>query len=608
MISPWRRILACTTWVLCAGAAFAQPKLLGVDYAGADSGPVEKIAHEPLPGALKMSGTWVSKLGPSAWARAATQFCRYAAAHRQAAYVQLPVAFTSKQVVAALEHLAAIGCRPAGFSIGNEVDRLVTEKIAPRYAPADYVADYNRIAPLVARHFPSASIIALELSSFMILEWRDEQAPAVKYRPIFDWLVPFCKASLARRPDYVSVHFYPFTGAQKEWETLSAGRQLARIMQDLEPQLARCAPLLIGEFNATYQYEDSTIYPGSGGESFMAALALPAILAHPRVAGLFHWSLVESAPSVLGLFQGDPPVAMPLYEGYRLARPVAEKDAHALASRRAAIEAYGSTRGAAIVNASPFFRRNVTVSGASDADVAFPGVERKLLLAPFSLTAWEGEARPMRIAYADRAPRPAESADPSRAWCSTLADFAEKRFPARHFENERYNQNRKIASGGTYVALASPGAAASVEREADDLLVRCRVPAAGAAYYQCGVKLPLVADALADRRAGADWSEGLDTGSLRITLAAPVETELQVHVEGYDSAAMAYNTHHKVIAPGAATTIEVPLRELRQDPSYGLPRSLREVLRNAAAVRVETRSPGFAGEMRLRRVEVCDAP
>lgn len=608
MISRWRLALACTALVSCAGAACAQPKLLGIDYAGADSGPVAQAGAQPLLGALKMSGTWVSKLGPSAWTRAATQFCRYAAEHHQAAYIQIPVAFSDKQVVGALEHLARIQCRPAGFAIGNEADRLVAERIAPRYAPADYVADYNRIVPLVARHFPSASIIALELSSFMILEWRDDQPPAVRYRPIFDWLAPFCKAPLARPPDYVSVHFYPFTGAQKEWETLGAAAQLTRILDDVGPVLAGCAPLLIGEFNATYQYEQSTIYPGSGGESFMVALAAPAILAHPRVAGLFHWSLAESAPSVLGLFQGDPAVPMPLYHAYRLARPVADKDARELAVRRPALHAYASSRGAAIVNASPFFRRGVTVSGAADADVALDGAKRTLLLAPFSLTAWQGDRSPERIAYARRTPHSAADADAARPWCSTLADFAEKRFPARHFENERYNQNRKIATGGTYVALASPGGSASAEREADDLLVRCKLPAAGQPYYQCGVKLPLVTDTLADRRVGVDWSEGHDTGALRITLAAPAATALEVHLEGYDSMAMAFNTHRAAIGAGAATTIDVPLRELRQDPGYGMPRALGDVLRNAAALRIETRTPGFEGKLRLRRVEVCDAP
>ncbi len=608
----------------CRPAAASAPgpaKLLGVDHSGVDLSRLEGLGEGELLGALKMSGIWVSRLSPDKHARLSAEICAYTARRKQALFLEMPVSYSDADVGLVLEHLVSSGCAPAGFSIGNEVDRLVAEGLAARYAVEDYVADYNRITPLLKKRFPAAKIVALELSSFKSRDAEKNAPPSVLYKPVFDWLVPFSRARLASPPDYVSVHYYPFDGAQREWETLSAGAILRGILSDLGPQLAAAPPLILGEFNATYQYHEALSYPGSGGDSFMAALAVPDMLSNRAVAGLFHWSLVEPKDSTLGLYSAGAPA--PLFLAYRVMSDALDRRPAKAEVRAAGLEAYAFSKGGdyklVLVNTTPFFRRNVAFSGEKGADVSVEdfrgcaGFGGSATLPPFSIGEHGGKltaavrSSPVSFAYADRSLRTGD-AEPGKAYCAPLADFSGKDSESEPFKNKRYDQNAKIATGGTLVALSSPGGRTVLTRENGALNVACELPGSGAAYYQCGAKLPLVADGMADRGSGADWRAGLEKGFLRIKVETDRGLPLELHLEDFQSGAFDYNTHRRIVDVSGSETVDVPIRTFSQAEGAGSGRALADVLGNAAALRIETRRQGFAGSFKLRSIEVCDVP
>ena len=602
----------------------AAARLLGIGYAGTSITQIERLRKDDLLGALKMSGTWVSKLSPGRFVTVSNLFCRYATERRQDVFLQVPVTFSEREISAAFESLLSRGCKLKGVSIGNEVDRLVAERIVARYTVLDYVADYNRIVPIVKKYFPAAKIIALELSSFAVKEYKKNDAVTVKYKPVFDWLIPFFKAQLASRPDYVSVHYYPFTGAQKEWESLSGGKMFREIMSDLEPYLADTPPLLIGEFNTTYQYEDNTVYPGSGGDSFMVSLTALDLFAVGRVAGVFHWSLVEPASSTLGLYQRSDLAPAPLFHAYRMLAGVLDHQSATVLTNKAGVEAYAYYRNGRyrifIVNTSPFFRRNVSVSGKGDADIRvdFCGCEgpsESVALPPLSITELEGDLSKRgashtsrRFSYADRVIRSGDfsPAERSKQYCAPLADFSQNSYPAAHFENAKFNQNAKIGTGGTLTALSSPGGKISTRKEPGFLAVNCTLPGSGLAYYQCGVKMPFVPDALADRRLGMNWTEGYEKGSFRVTMGSDAPIAVEMHLEDFQPEAVAHNSHQAKVDVSGTGTFEIPLREFGQVKGVGVASPLKALLRNISDLRIEVRQPGFAGQFRIHKLEVCD--
>lgn len=603
----------------CA-ATTSLPRVLGINYAGTPLEQIQPLVSSDLLGSLKMSGTWVSKLTADRFVATAQRACRYATDRGQDFYLQLPVTFTERQILQSLDALKAVGCALKGVSIGNEVDRLVTERIVQRYSVADYVADYNRIVPLVSKAFPNAKIIALELASFAAKDSGETDHIAIKYQPIFEWLLPFVKAKLVRKPDYVSVHYYPFTGAQKEWETLAAGRMLRSILSELAPQLAASPPLLIGEFNTTYQYEEGAVYPESGGDSFMASLTLPALLANPAVAGLFHWSLVEPVPSSLGLYQGKPLKAVPMLHSYRLLADVWDRPAENLQTSKPALDAIafrgGTSERIVVINTSPFFRRNLILGKGPAADIRTNTcdckiAEQTVTLPPLSITTIESgtTSTTKRLAYADRVIRSGEPslADHGRLHCAPLANFAKQPLVGIHVENPRFNQNTKIGTGGTPIALASPGGKASLRQESGAVAIQCALPGTGSAYHQCGVKLPLVADALADRKQGTDWTDGLAKGTLRLQLEASTPLNMELHLEDYRPDALGYNTHQRKVNVSGLTTLDIPIREFVQNPGVGTASPLQRVLGNVANLRIEVRLPAFNGAFRVHRVEICDS-
>jgi hypothetical protein len=606
--------------------ASIQSRILGVNYSGVTPPHIESLQQKDLLGAMKMSGIWVSKLSVERYLASSIRFCKFAAERGQQAYLQLPTTYSNRDTTRVLENLIARGCKPKGFAIGNEVDRLVTDRIVARYALEDYVADYNRIVPLVTKSFPEAKIIALELSSFTAKEYKATDPVAAKYRPIFDWLIPFASASLTKKPDYLSVHFYPFTGGQTEWETLAGGRMLRSILRDLDPHLRGLPPLLIGEFNATYQYADNTAYPGSGGDSFMIALTALDLFATNRVAGVFHWSLWDGPPSTLSLYQTKDLLPAPLIHAYRMLGGVLEHQSLPSKSSKAAIDSYAFLRGGHyrifLVNTSPFFRRNVTISSKANADVqaefcdcSEPQV--KLTLPPLSmnevegnLTGRGGSPKVTRFSYADRVTRSVDptAPEPSKQVCATLADFSLASFSDPHFENAIFNQNNKIGTGGTFIGVASPGTRATVQKASNSLNAECALPRTGHAYLQCGVKFPLVADALADKKLGTDWTDGFEKGTIRLTVSAEAPVTIEMHLEDFRPEALGYNTHHVEADVSGMRQIDAPIRQFAQIPGRSFYSALKPILRNLAALRIETRQAGFAGRFRIHKVEVCDTP
>lgn len=601
-------------------------KVLGINYSGVTPSHIESLQQKDLLGVLKMSGIWVSKLSLDRYLSTSLRFCKFAAERGQQIYLQIPTTYSNRDAARAFEHLSANGCKPKGFAIGNEVDRLVTDRIVTSYSVADYVADYNRIVPLVTRFFPEARIVALELSSFTAIQHKATDPISTKYRPIFDWLLPFANAKLVKKPDYLSVHFYPFTGGQTEWETLGGGRILRSILRDLEPYLKNLPPLLIGEFNTTYQYANNSAYPGSGGDSFMIALTALDLFATNLVAGVFHWSLWDGPPSTLSLYQNKELLPAPLLHAYRMLGGVLDHQPVPSKSSKAAIDSYAFLRGGHyrmfLVNTSPFFRRNVTVSSKANADVqtefcdcSEPQI--KLTLPPLSMNEVEGNLtdrgsspKVTRFSYADRVTRTVDptAAEPSKLVCATLADFSRASFSDPHFENAIYNQNNKIGTGGTFIGVASPGTRATVQKTSNSLNVECALPRTGHAYFQCGVKFPLVADALADKKLGTDWTDGFEKGTIRLTVSADSPVTLEVHLEDFRPDALRYNTHHVESDVSGTRQIDAPIRQFAQIPGRGFYSALKPILRNLAALRIETRQAGFAGRFRIHKVEVCDSP
>jgi hypothetical protein len=251
---------------------------------------------------------------------------------------------------------------------------------------------------------------------------------------------------------------------------------------------------------------------------------------------------------------------------------------------------------------------------------AFCGCEKpagSLTLAPLSFTEIAGTlaggreaVAHRRLAYADRVVRsgPLPAGDGAKPHCVPLADFAHGAFAGRHFENEEFNQNAKIGTGGTAHALSSPGGTTSLRLDERVLTVACDLPASGRAYYQCGVKLPFVTDAMADRRAGVDWTDGVDKGSLRVTVDSPAPVELEFHLEDFRPEALGYNTHRSTARIAGPATVEIPIREFRQLPGAGIARPIEEILRNASGLRIESRQPGLRGRFAIGRLEVCDRP
>jgi hypothetical protein len=122
------------------------------------------------------------------------------------------------------------------------------------------------------------------------------------------------------------------------------------------------------------------------------------------------------------------------------------------------------------------------------------------------------------------------------------------------------------------------------------------------------VKLPLSPDFMMDKRIGVDWTAGYDKGSLRLALEAVPPTSMEIYLEDFHAEATGFNQHRHVARFDGRRMLEVPLREFAQKPGFGTPVALQRVLANLANLRVETRAPGYEGQLRVYKVEVCDRP
>ena len=593
-------------------------KYVGINYAGNDITDIQNIQKDNLFGTLKMSGIWVSKLTANEYIAKSREFCSYASERMQKVFIQIPISFSNSEIKKILEDIKLNKCNPEGIVIGNEIDRISIE-----YTVEDYIFDYNRIVPIINNTFPSAKIVALGLSSFLTENYAENDSIEEKYQPVFNWLIPFCSANLEKTPDFVSVHYYPFTGAQKEWETLEAGNILENIFLDINPYLSNIPPIIIGEFNTTYQYSSDTVYPGSGGDSFMISLALPGILANSNIAALFHWSLVESFPSTLGLYADSTLLPSPVYYSYQMLNSVLERHLVKSQTNKPDITSYAYYQDQMfeiiIVNTSPFFRRDVLISGDSTSDIHIEhfkgcqGIPFSVTLPPFSINEIEGNLLHQddmvfrRFSYADRDIRSGDFTveEQSNAYCSTLVDFSEPNYEGAHFQNTTYDQNKKIATGGTYKILVSPGGKAEGVEGTDSLTIECNIPSSGYEYYQCGLKVPFASDKMDDNKLGKNWVEGLKTGVFRITLESNIDVPVEFHLETFEPE---NNTHRKIInvSSNNVATFEIPIAKFKQDEGWGVIRDISKILQNIAALRIEVRQPGFSGNLKIYKVELCD--
>ncbi len=592
-------------------------KFLGASFFDSRITAIDRLTETELLGVLRFGGRWVTELAlpgrnpgvtiPDSYLRALHRFCEFAVARGQQTLIQIPLFLPDDGLRRALDYLQHRddGCNRMLFAIGNEVDRIDSdeERYADRFEWPDYLAALRRIVPLLRQRFPDAAIAALDLSSFE--EYDD-------YRALRDWVGPLCASDdpAVRAIDYLSIHFYPYTGAQKLWDMLDMGRRFAAGLRQLP---ADCPPLLLGEYNTTYQWRPQSTYPGSGGDAFLPLLTLPELLHQQNTIGLLHWSLLEDTTSTLGLFQSPALTPRPVYPGYLLLRPVRNTDP--VATRHAppdlAVSAFadGDTVHLYLGNYQPVFRRGIDL-GSDDAAVAIehPGLPAATLspLPPFSLThlhiAGGVIVAERRIGFHDQNITSGPTTADTTPHCIPVADFSEPNKRGDDFIGVDFDQNRKIATGGT--PLPVPAADGPELEEMDDLLeVRC-----GPSPQRCGVSLPLLADTAT--RAAVDWSEGLSTAAFRLSISNPGDESITLlaqlattHPASETEIAEAFSSDFSVPA-GQTTTLSLPWHWFRQPDAAA--RSPATALARLAALRLLLRTPRPGDTFQLRRIEICD--
>jgi len=603
-------------------------RFLGASFFNSQITSIEQLTRTDLLGVLRFGGRWVTELAlpeknpdiivPDSYLAALDHFCNYATGRDQRSVIQIPVFLPSAGIREALAYLQQREdhCNLLLFAIGNEVDRMDSdeEQYADSYEWPDYFAALKRIVPLLRAYFPDAAITALDLSSFE--EYNDYQA-------LRDWVDPFCASDdpAVRQVDFLSVHFYPYTGAQKQWDMLGMGKQFDDNLRQL-PQ--DCPPLLLGEYNTTYQWRAGSTYPGSGGDAFMTLLTLPEILRQEKTVGLLHWSLIEEDTSTLGLFQPPGMAAKAIYPGYLLLMPV--KNSMPVAATTtldtlapSAFDADGTLH-LYLGNYKPLWRRNITVGNSTSAQVMIDQPNLSPLtvaaLPPFSLTYLQldpasGLLKQQRISFENQniSDGPLPSAD--NRHCITVADFSEPNKEGADFISQDYNQNLKIATGGTPLAITFFPNQPSVQmgEMASLLELRCHPATERKA---CGVSLPLLADTATTK--SVDWSEGSETASFRLTLSNPEQTAVSLQLQlGMNHPATADDIENDMAValsiPGGQTVQrDVPWSSFAQPATTPATQvqTLQATLSRLAALRVMLANPDTSGTIQIRQVEICD--
>ncbi len=591
-------------------------KFLGASFFNSEIPAIDRLTRYDLLGVLRFGGRWVTELAlpernpdvavPNSYLQALHRFCEFAVARQQQSWIQIPVFLPDDGLQRALDYLQQRedGCNLLLFAIGNEVDRMDSdeERYAKKFDWPDYLAALRRIVPRLRERFPDAPIAALDLSSFE--EYDD-------YRAIADWVAPLCASNdpVIDEVDFLSIHFYPYTGAQKLWDMLGMGRQFADNLRQLP---ADCPPLLLGEYNTTYQWRPASTYPGSGGDAFIPLLTLPEVLHQRNTIGLLHWSLIEGDTSTLGLFQPPALTPRPVYPGYLLLKAIT--NTAPVATRRSppdlAVSAFsrGETLHLYLGNYRPIFRHGIDIGGDDAAiSIDYPDIAIAALppLPPFSLTYLRFEdgtvVSRQRISYRDQNIDTVAAAD-TALHCIPVADFSEPNIAGVDFIRPDFNQNLKIDTAGTPVPV--PLTDGATLEEMDGLIeVRC-----DASPQYCGISLPLVADTTTQR--SVDWSEAVQTASFRLTVSNPGIRALSLraqlastHPATHEDIEQAF-TSRFFVAAGQTTEVVLPWR-LFQPPAAN-DATLPAALAKLAALRLLLSAPRQGDSVQLRRVEICD--
>ncbi len=603
-------------------------KFLGASFFNSELPEIDRLTASDLLGMLRFGGRWVTELAlpeknpaivvPDSYLDALHRFCEYATARQQKTLVQIPLFLPDAGLRRALTYLRQRDdrCNLVLFAIGNEVDRMDSdeEQYAERFEWPDYLAALRRIVPLLREHFPDAAITALDLSSFEEYDG---------YRALREWVDPFCGSDdpAVREIDFLSIHFYPYTGAQKLWDMLGMGRVFADDLAQLPPG---CPPLLLGEHNTTYQWRPGSTYPGSGGDAFIPLLTLPEVLHRDETIGLLHWSLIEDATSTLGLFQQENLAARPVYPGYLMLRDIENSRPLAATVSRGdlAASAFEQDDKRLILflgNHRPLYRRDITIgaTGGNDVTIADGPLPRMTIpaLPPFSLTRLDidreaGIVASQHISYHSQNMTPGLPASDSTLHCIPVADFSEPNKSGPDFVGPDYDQNRKIATAGTPLPVAfGPGRNGVSVMELGGVLETACTPAAGRSA--CGVSLPLIGDvAMQNGTEALDWSEGIDSALFRLTLATPGNVPIRLQAQlGQNHPAreadIASAPAAAIDLPGdAITEILLPLRDFAPPP--GSPLTLGQRLTRLAALHLLTTAPDAGGAFHVHRIEICD--
>lgn len=594
-----------------------KPQTIGIvlgDYANLDK--LKAIQEKDLFGTLKMGGIGVWKVTSTydSYIKDVDAFCSFAVSRNQKTVIQLPVAL-KKKMDTVLKHLKSANCNLAGVSIDNEPDRFTIEfpKFFKSYTVYDYIRDVHEIAPKIKMYLPDVYIVGLDLSAFIAVKGGKD--------PITAWLVPFCDANAASGDvDYVSIHYYPFNGAQKEWQNLLMGSQIKEFFNPASSKVpANCPPVILGEMNMTFQYEGGTAYPGSGGESFMGALVVPEIFSIDGIDGLFHWALVEKPPSTLGLYNSSTSSFAPLYNTYKMLSAIegAKKIPSSATDDDIVVSAFAKDGKYTIYigNYSPFFKRDVTISNGPDFNIVINShdimLKTTLSLPPFSLTQVEavfgaGGTTGKRFSYADREVKtgPFTASEGNVEYCSVLADFSEPKMKGYYFENNIWNQNNKIATGGTLNDTNSygTGITAKLRKENNALSIACTVSKKGLSNL-CGVELPLYDDTV-DRKL-RDWRNGLLKGFFRVTIETDIPTTVLFQLMGVNPAAQIWDIHQKMVqSVNGVQNIDVNISDFRQT-GLGKSKPISEVLKQAKFLTVGSMSPN-SSTYKIHKVQICD--
>ena len=579
-----------------------------------------ELESSQYPGVIKMSGRWVSELSLAEYLLELDVFLTLAKDKSQSVVIQIPVKFDHSDLKQVFNAIVKKGVVIAGFCVGNEVNAFEENGIRSGYDVDRYIVDFMRIASAIRRSFPYAEIIALELSGFENKSGDDLMAL---------WVEPFCAAVSQEDVDRLSIHYYPFTGRQKLWENLYLVEKFDAFHMLLP---TNAPPLFIGEFNATYEYEANTTYPGSGGDSMMVALRLPELFKYTNVTAVAHWSLIESPPSTLGLFDNGTLQSVPLFNAYQMLDGLSERSPLNVISSRSELSTVAFADGGGVflylANLTPFFLRDVEIVNAEAPGgnyVLIPSFETQpasVNLAPFSLTritfdstgavsntCWFGISQPTLTNTLPSSGLTASSA---------FADFSETNLNNGAQFMDGYNQNYKIASGGTFTSDISPESTLdSLQDDAGYLHFNYSTPTSVPEnYYHCKVKLPLYSEEYVSVfpeliSNTLDYSDGLVNGEIAITLSGTIGANVQVEWCSEEKTVspgegLNWNTHRATFVVGEGKqTYTIPLTAFLQQDG-GVKKSFSDVLEYSSYLTVGIFEAGKSGTLKIYSIEIRD--